>query len=89
MIQGLSFCMLIAGRIDARLMTAAKKLGYTRNSLIGLMKYLKVTDDGNGVRLHNKKKDHDAVLEKLGIRLSLTEKCLPEKKTEETDKPSE
>ena len=89
MIQGLSFCMLIAGRIDARLLTAAKKLGYTRNSLIGLMKYLKVTDDENGVKLHNKKKDHDAVLEKLGISLSMTEKCLPEKKTEETDKPSE
>lgn len=89
MIQVLSFCMLIVGRMDARLLSAAQIIGYTRNSLIGLMRFLKVTDDEGGARLHNKKKEHDAVLEKLGITLSLTAKCLPAKKAEKGDKASE
>ena len=88
MIQGLSFCMLIVGRMDARLFSTAQIPGYTRNSLIGLMRFLQVTDDEGGTRLHNKK-EHDAVLEKLGITLSLTEKCLPAKKAEKGDKASE
>lgn len=89
MIQVLSFCMLIVGRMDARLLSAAQIIGYTRNSLIGLMRFLKVTDDEGGARLHNKKKEHDAVLEKLGITLSLTAKVLPAKKAEKGDKASE
>lgn len=89
MIQVLSFCMLIVGRMDARLLSAAQIIGYTRNSLIGLMRFLKVTDDEGGARLHNKKKEHDAVLEKLGITLSLTAKGLPAKKAEKGDKASE
>ena len=37
LIQGISFVMLLAGRIDARILEAARKVNMTRKELVRLM----------------------------------------------------
>lgn len=75
--QGLAFVMMIAGRIDAKIYDAAKKVKLTRKELIQLMKYLKLYDDGkNNIKVLNVKKQHQQVLSNLNILLDATKKCL-------------
>ena len=56
--QGVSFVMLLAGRIDSRIMKNAKKLKMTRRKLVSFMKFLKLTDNGKTVTIHNRKRRH-------------------------------
>ena len=56
--QGVAFVMLLAGRIDSRIMKDAKKLKMTRRKLVSFMKFLKLTDNGKNVSTHNRKKRH-------------------------------
>ena len=74
--QGVSFAMLIAGRIDSRILQAAKKLKMSRKQLVRFMSALKLTDDGKKATIHNLKKDHVDVCKALGIVLDPSRKCL-------------
>jgi hypothetical protein len=75
-VQGLSFIMLLAGRIDAGILKAAKNVGMTRKELLQLMSFLKLTDDGTRTCIHNMKKQHIEVAKTIGLTFDLTEKCL-------------
>ena len=75
-IQGVAFVMLLAGRIDGKLLSAAKKVKRTRKELVCLMSYLKLTSDSKGSRIHNIKKEHNAVCKDLGIELNPQKKCV-------------
>ena len=74
--RGVSFAMLIAGRIDARILRAAKEVKLTRKKLVHLMSALKLSDDGKKMTIHNIKKDHIDVCRALGIALDPSKKCL-------------
>ena len=74
--QGVSFVMLLAGRIDSRIMKDAKKLKMTRRNLVSFMKLLKLTDNGKNVSTHNRKKRHTEVAKLLGLSFDTTLKCL-------------
>ena len=74
--QGVSFVMLLAGRIDSRILKDAKKLKMTRRKLVSFMKFLKLTDNGKDVSIHNGKKRHTEVAELLGLSFDTTLKCL-------------
>ena len=76
LVQGVSFAMLIAGRIDARILRAAKEVKLTRKKLVHLMSALKLSDDGKKMTIHNIKKDHIDVCRALGIALDPSKKCL-------------
>ena len=76
LVQGVSFAMLIAGRIDSRILQAAKKLKMSRKQLVRFMSALKLTDDGKKATIHNLKKDHVDVCKALGIVLDPSRKCL-------------
>ena len=68
--------MLLAGRIDSRIMKDAKKLKMTRRKPVSFMKFLKLTDNGKNVSIHNRKKRHTEVAELLGLSFDATLKCL-------------
>ena len=68
--------MLLAGRIDSRIMKDAKKLKMTRRKLASFMKILKLTDDGKNVSIHNRKRRHTEVAELLGLSFDTSLKCL-------------
>lgn len=74
--QGVAFVMLISGRIDAKILDAAKKLKMTRKELMQLLAFLKLTDNGKSCSVHNIKKQHKDVLNKLEISLDTSQKCL-------------
>jgi Transposase DDE domain. len=74
--QGVAFIMLLVGRIDGKLLAAAKKVKRTRKELITLMSFLKLTSDSKGARIHNIKKEHNAVCEELQIKLDPSKKHL-------------
>ena len=76
LMQGVSFVMLLAGRIDSRILKDAKKLKMTRRKLVSFMKFLKLTDNGKDVSIHNGKKRHTEVAELLGLSFDTTLKCL-------------
>ncbi len=59
--------MLLAGRIDSRILKDAKKLKMTRRKLVSFMKFLKLTDNGKNVSIHNRKKRDTEVAELLGL----------------------
>jgi len=75
-VQGVAFVMMLAGRIDSRILQAAKKVKMTRKNLVGVMSGLKLVDDGNGSHIHNFKKEHDFIRETLGLSYDLNLKCL-------------
>lgn len=74
--QGLAFVMMVAGRIDARIAAAARKVRMSRKELIQLMRFLKLVDDGKRASILNAKKQHSEVLSKLGIEMDVSAKCL-------------
>ena len=74
--QGVSFVMLLAGRIDSRILKDAKRLKMKRKELVFFMKFLKLTDNGKDVSIHNRKKRHTEVAELLGLSFDTTLKCL-------------
>ena len=74
--QGVAFVMLLAGRIDSRILKDAKKLKMTRKELVSFMKFLKLTDNGKNVSIHNRKKRHTEVAELLGLSFDTSLKCL-------------
>ena len=74
--QGVAFVMLLAGRIDSRILKDAKKLKMTRKELVSFMKFLKLTDNGKTVTIHNRKKRHTEVAELLGLSFDTSLKCL-------------
>lgn len=75
-IQGVAFVMLIAGRIDAKITHAANKVKLSKKELLQLTAYLKLTDINNKITIHNQKKQHYEVFEKLGISMDTNKKCL-------------
>lgn len=75
-IQGLAFVMLIAGRIDAKISKAAKEVKLSRKELLQLASFLKITDIDGKITIHNQKKQHFEVFEKLNISMDTTKKCL-------------
>ena len=76
MMQGVSFVMLLAVRIDSRIMKDAKKLKMTRRKLVSFMKFLKLTGNGKNVSIHNRKKRHTEVAELLVLSFDTSLKCL-------------
>ena len=68
--------MLLARRIDSRILKDAKKLKMTRKELVSFMKFLKLTDNGKTVTIHNRKKSHTEVAEFWGLSFDTTLKCL-------------
>lgn len=76
LIQGISFVMLLAGRIDACILEAARKVNMTRKELVRLMSGLKLLDKDKLVSIENMKKEHNAVAEKLGFSYDVNRKCL-------------
>ena len=48
----------------------------TRKELVSFMKFLKLTDNGKTVTIHNRKKRHTEVAELLGLSFDTTLKCL-------------
>jgi len=75
-IQGLAFVMMLAGRIDSRILQAAKKVNMSRKNLVRVMSGLKLVDDGNSAHIHNFKKEHAVIREILGLSYDLNLKCL-------------
>ena len=76
LLQGVAFVMMIAGRIDARILNDAKKLKMTRKELLSLFGFLKLTDNKKSVTIHNQKARHAKVAEKLELLLDPAIKCL-------------
>ena len=76
LMQGVTFVMLLAGRIDARILRDAKALKMTRKELLSFFSFLKLTDDKKGITIHNQKVKHAEVAETLGLVLDTTIKCL-------------
>ena len=64
------------GRIDSRILKDAKRLKITMKELISFMKFLKLTDNGKTVTIHNKRKRHTEVAELLDLSFDTTLKCL-------------
>ena len=56
--QGLAFVMLLAGRIDARILRDANALKMTRKELLSLFSFLRLTDNKKSVSIHNQKAKH-------------------------------
>ena len=73
---GGAFVILLAGRIDSRILKDAKRLKMTRKELVSFMKFLKLTDNGKTVTIHNRKKRHTEVAEFLGLSFDTSFKCL-------------
>lgn len=73
---GGAFVMMLAGRIDFKILKDAKKFKMTRKELVSFMKFLKLTNDGEGCRIHNQKKRHAEVAEQLGLSFDTSVKCL-------------
>ena len=48
----------------------------TRKELVSFMKFLKLTDNGKNVSIHNRKKRHTEVAELLGLSFDTSLKCL-------------
>ena len=76
LMQGVAFAMLLAGRIDSRILQDAKKFRMTRKELVSFMKFLKLTDTGKSVTIHNRKKRHNEVAKKLGLSFDTSARCL-------------
>lgn len=75
MAQGVAFVMMIAARIDARILDKAKKVKVTRRQLVDLALFLQLTDEGKSAVLHNIKREHYKVFEAIGVSLNPKEKC--------------
>lgn len=76
LMQGVVFVMLLTGRIDSRILQDAKSLKMTGKELVSFMKFLKLTYTGKYVTIHNRKKSHTEVAERLGLSFDTTIKCL-------------
>lgn len=74
--QGLAFIMLLVGRIDAQLSKVAKEVNLSKKKLLQLMAFLKITDTNGKILIHNQKKQHFEIFEKLGISMDTNKKCL-------------
>lgn len=71
-----AFAMLLAGRIDSRILQDAKRLNMTRKELVSFMKFIKLTDMGKSVTIHNRKKRHAEVAKELGLSFDTSVSCL-------------
>lgn len=76
MVQAVAFVMLLTGRIDPRILSAAKSVGKSGKDLVRLMSALKLYDNGKSCNICNAKKEHFALAEKLGLSYDTTRKCL-------------
>lgn len=74
--QCVAFVMILAGRINLRILKDAKRLRVTRKELVSFMKFLKLTDNRKDVTIHNRKKIHTEVAEILGLFFDTILKCL-------------
>ena len=68
--------MLLAGRIDSRILEAARKVNMSRTELVRLKSGLKLLDKDKPVSIENMKKEHNTVAEKVGISYDVSRKCL-------------
>lgn len=76
MVQGVAFVMMLAGRIDQKVLEAAKMVKRSGRDLVRLMKALKLFDNGKSKSLCNAKKEHISIAEALGLSYDLNRKCL-------------
>ena len=76
MVQAVAFVMLLAGRIDQRILTAAKSVGKSSKDLVRLMSALKLYDNGKSCNICNAKKEHFEIAEKLNLSYDTSKKCL-------------
>ena len=76
MVQAVAFVMLLAGRIDQRILSAAKSVRKSGKDLVRLMSALKLYDNGKSCNICNAKKEHFELAEKLGLSYDTTRKCL-------------
>ena len=76
LMQCVAFVMILAGRINLRILKDAKRLRVTRKELVSFMKFLKLTDNRKDVTIHNRKKIHTEVAEILGLFFDTILKCL-------------
>lgn len=76
MVQAIAFVMMLTGRIDQRILEAAKKINRSSRDLIRLMSALKLYDNGKTRHLCNAKKEHFDIAEKLNLSFDLTMRCL-------------
>lgn len=76
MVQAVAFVMLLAGRIEQRILTAAKSVGKSSKDLVRLMSALKLYDNGKSCNICNAKKEHFDLAEKLNLSYDTSKKCL-------------
>lgn len=76
MVQAIAFVMMLAGRIDQRILAAARKVNRTGKDLVRLMSALKLYDNGKSSCLCNTKKEHIDIAGKLGLSFETSKKCL-------------
>lgn len=76
MVQAIAFVMLLAGRIDQRILSSAKLVHKSSKDLVRLMSALKLYDNGKSCNVCNAKKEHFDIAEKLNISYDTTKKCL-------------
>ena len=75
-VQAVEFVMLLAGRIDQRILSAAKSVRKSGKDLVRLMSALKLYDNCKTCNICNAKKEHFELAEKLGLSYDTTRKCL-------------
>lgn len=75
-IQGVAFVMMLAGRIDRRILDAAKTVKKTRKDLVRTMSSLKLMDNGKTATVCNSKEEHLAIAKQLGVSFDTSKKCL-------------
>ena len=76
MVQGIAFVMLLTGRIDQRILAAAKQVNKSSKDLVRLMSALKLYDNGKSKCLNNSKKEHFEIAEKLSMSFDTSKRCL-------------
>ena len=76
MVQAVAFVMLLAGRIDQRILSAAKSVRKSGKDLVRLMSALKLYDNCKTCNICNAKKEHFELAEKLDLSYDTAKKCL-------------
>lgn len=76
MVKDVAFVMLLVGRIDQRILSAAKSVWKSGKDLVRIMSALKLYDNGKSCIICNAKKEHFELAEKLNLSYDTAKKCL-------------